>query len=305
MNILVIGSSNTDLTVHAPSMPKPGETVLGGHFEVNAGGKGANQAVGAVRLGADVTFSCMLGEDAYGRESRERFASEGMDVSYVFSCPDCASGVALITVDGKGENCIVVAGGANLRFRPCDVDRIGDFSRYSIVLTQLEIPFETVEHIAGLCSRFSVPLVLNPAPARPLPESLLRNVFLITPNETEAEILTGIAVKDVESARRAAMALVDMGVGSVIITMGGRGAYVYSGGEGRLVPAFKVKAVDTTAAGDVFNGALCAAMAGGTDIAGAVRFASAASAIAVTRSGAQNSVPYYDEVVEFLKNNQI
>lgn len=303
MDILVIGSSNTDLTVRAGSIPKPGETVLGSGFKVDAGGKGANQAVGAARLGAGVTFSCMLGCDAYGEQSVRNFRNENIDTSYVFTCPGEASGVALITVDSKGENCIVVASGANLRFTPADVDKIGDLSRFSLVLAQLEIPVETVAYAASLCRRSNVPFVLNPAPAARLPESMYADIDVITPNETEAEILTGIRVTDGKSAETAAKSLCDKGVKTVIITLGSKGAYIYSEGRGRLVKAWKVDAVDTTAAGDIFNAGFCVARASGKDVDSAVSFASAASAIAVTRRGAQSSAPYYDEVIEFMNTN--
>lgn len=303
MGILVIGSSNTDLTVYAESLPKPGETVHGNRFVVHAGGKGANQAVGAARLGAEVTFSCMLGDDGYGREAIAGFSREGIDTSYVFRCPEQPSGVALITIDRNGENCIAVAGGANLRYRPEDVDRIADFPDYRLVLTQLEIPLPTVVHIGETCRRQGLPLVLNPAPAQSLPESLLRNVSIITPNETEAEILTGIAVRDCASAENAAKILAGKGVGAVVITMGSRGAFVFENGASCFVEAYKVEAVDTTAAGDIFNGALCVALSQGRGLLDAVRFASAASAIAVTRCGAQCSAPYAEEVAEFMRNN--
>lgn len=304
MNILIIGSSNTDLTVHIDTMPKPGETVIGQKFAVGSGGKGANQAVGAARLGANVTFSCMLGEDEYGKRTIEELRKEQIDTTYVFSRPDVASGVAFIMVDNKGENCIVVDSGANMEFKPADLDKIADFHRYNLVLSQLEIPLETVERCAEICSTNKIPFILNPAPARELSAQLLQRVDVITPNETEAEILTGIKVEDEASAEAAATTLVSMGVKSVIITLGSKGAYVYADGKGRTVKAYKVKAVDTTAAGDIFNAAFCVARVNGHDIDQSVDFASAASAIAVTRKGAQSSAPYYEEVIEFIKHNK-
>lgn len=303
MKILVIGSSNTDLTVRAACIPKPGETVLGSGFKVDAGGKGANQAVGAARLGAEVTFSCMLGCDAYGEQSIESFKKEKIDTSYIFTCPEEASGVALITVDAKGENCIVVASGANLKFSPSYFDRIEGLEGFDLALAQLEIPVETVQYAASQCRSKGIPFVLNPAPAAQLPESMYADIDVITPNETEAEILTGIKVTDERSAGQAARCLCANGVKAVIITLGCKGAYVYSDGRGRLVKAWKVDAVDTTAAGDIFNAGFCVATAAGKDFDEAVRFASAASAIAVTRRGAQSSAPYYDEVIEFMNTN--
>lgn len=301
MGILVIGSSNTDLVVNASKLPRPGETVLGGEFFVNPGGKGANQAVGAARAGKNVTFCCMTGKDDYGKAAKALFDKEGIDTSYIFSTPDKPSGVALITVDKNAENCIVVASGANLEIKPSDIDKIKDFKDYDIVLAQLEIPMATVQHIGELAKKNGVKFVLNPAPAQKLPASLLSCVDIITPNETEAEILTGIKVTDDNSAVEAAKALCALGIKDVIITMGSRGALLYSGGKAEFVPAFKVKAVDTTAAGDIFNGALCVALSEGKTLREAIVFASAASSISVTRSGAQASAPYRKEIEKVLE----
>ena len=296
MAILVIGSSNTDLVVNVDSIPKPGQTVLGDSFFVNPGGKGANQAVGAARLGKDVSFCCKTGEDDYGKAAKELFAKEGMDTSFVFSTPDHPSGVALIAVDKNGENSIVVASGANMDLRPEDIDRIGSFSRFDIVLCQLEIPLQTVEYIAAKARKDGAKFVLNPAPACKLPDSLLSCVDILTPNETEAEIISGIKVTDTESAAAAARKIMETGVGQVIVTLGSKGALLCSDKEQTLVPAFKVRAVDTTAAGDIFNGALCVALSEGKEMVNAIRFASAASSISVTRKGAQASAPYRNEV---------
>lgn len=304
MGILVIGSSNTDMVAFVNHIPVPGETVLGDGFLVNPGGKGANQAVGAARLGKDVTFCCMTGQDDNGRAAKALFDKEGMNTSYVFSTPEKASGVALIAVDEKGENSIVVASGANNELKPSDIDRIDDIGKYSIILTQLETPLDTVCHIGELAGACGVKFVLNPAPARALPEALLKCVDIITPNETEAEIITGIKVDDEASALKSARKLCDMGVKNVIITMGGKGAFVYADGMYETVPAFKVTPVDTTAAGDVFNGALCVALSEGKSLRDAVVFASAAASISVTRAGAQASAPYRDEVDAKLEKNQ-
>lgn len=296
MSILVIGSSNTDLVARAQVMPKPGETVLGGEFYVNAGGKGANQAVGAVRLGADVTFCCKTGEDDYGKAANALFNKEGLNTTYVFSTPDSPSGVAIILVDSQGENSIVVASGANLKITADDINKIDNFKNYDIVLTQLEIPMDTVEHIGYLCKKNGVKFVLNPAPAQKLSLELMACVDIITPNEIEAECITGIKIVDEESAVKAAQVMCNRGVRTVIITLGGKGALVYEDKMWEIIPAFNVQAVDTTAAGDIFNGALCVGLSEGMNIGEAVRFAQAASSISVTRKGAQTSAPARDEV---------
>lgn len=303
MEILIIGSYNTDLTIHTACLPQPGETVTGSDFRVGAGGKGANQAVGAARLGASISFSCMLGGDSYGQQAMEMFEHENIDSSKVFFCKEETSGTALITVDRKGENCIVLSPGANAKFSPEHIDMIGDFSRYSLVLSQLEIPLESVIRAAERCSQAGVPFILNPAPARELPDTLFGMIEVITPNETEAEILTGVTVTDEAGAEKAARILADKGVRNVIITLGSKGAYLYCSGKGRMVGAYKVDAVDTTAAGDIFNAAFCVARSKGQGMAESVDFASAASAICVTRKGALASAPHYDEVIEFLNTN--
>ncbi|MBQ6074505.1 MAG: ribokinase [Bacteroidales bacterium] len=305
MSILVIGSSNTDLVVRSEKMPKPGETLLGGTFFVNPGGKGANQAVAAARLGERITFCCMTGCDDYGRAAKQLFDREGIDTSYVFSTPDCASGVALIIVDAKGENSIVVASGANLKLLPEDIDRIECYENFDIVLCQLETPVETVCHAARRVKRNGGRFVLNPAPACALPDDLLSMVDIITPNETEAEFLSGVKISDCDSAVKAAEVLAGKGIGTVIITLGSKGALLYQDGRSEVIPAFKVKAVDTTAAGDVFNGALCVALSEGKDMRQAIRFAQAASSIAVTRPGAQQSAPSREDVEKVLnKSNE-
>lgn len=295
--ILVVGSSNTDMVIKTEHLPRPGETVLGGTFFMNPGGKGANQAVAAARMGGGVSFVCKTGNDIFGHQSQLLFEEEGIDTSYVFSDPVHPSGVALITVDEKAENCIVVASGANAHLSPHDLAKAKDgIEEADILLMQLEIPLETVEYIAESAFSKNKKVILNPAPAQALPASLLRHLYMITPNETEAEIITGVEITDEASALEAARALSEMGVQQVIITMGSKGAFVYGEGKAEMVPALKVKAVDTTAAGDVFNGALTVALSEGRELIDAVRFASKASAISVTRVGAQSSIPYRNEV---------
>jgi ribokinase len=297
--ITVIGSTNTDMVVVTETLPRPGETLLGGRFFMNAGGKGANQAVAASRLGGNVNFIAKTGNDVFGRQARELFNKEGIDTRSVFTDNETASGVALINVDNHGENCIAVAPGANDRLTPNDIQSAEkQISEAEIVLLQLEIPLETVEYAVKLAFEAGKKTVLNPAPARQLPEHLYKQLFLITPNETEAEVLTGVRVKDESSAQRAAEILISKGTRHVIITLGSKGAYLYSGGAGHNVPAPKVNAVDTTAAGDVFNGALCVALAENRSLEEAVRFAIKAASISVTRMGAQASAPFRREVLQ-------
>lgn len=298
--LLVIGSVNTDMVVKSHSLPKPGETVLGGTFFMNAGGKGANQAVAATRLGADVTFICKIGNDAFGETSKKLFENEGIDTSYVLVDPDNASGVALITVDHNAENCIVVAPGANANLHASDVpDLPSIIEQFDYVLMQLEIPMETIQTVADIAYQKNIPVILNPAPApaQALSNNLLNKLYLITPNETEAELITGIKVTDKDSALLAAKKMHDLGVCCVIITLGAKGAFVYKDSQCEIIPSFKVTAVDTTAAGDIFNGALVVGLMEGKSIKESVQFACRASAISVTRMGAQSSAPYRKEII--------
>ena len=295
--ILVVGSSNTDMVIKAAHLPRPGETILGGTFFMNPGGKGANQAVAIARLGGPVTFICKTGSDIFGHQSQQLFEEEGINTSYVFSDSGNPSGVALITVDEKAENCIVVASGANANLLPSDLEKAEEaIERADLVLMQLEVPMETVCFVADIAWQKGKKVILNPAPAHPLPADLLRHLYLITPNETEAEMITGVKITDESSAGEAARALSGMGVQHGIITLGSKGALIYSNGKAEMVPALKVEAVDTTAAGDVFNGALTVALSEGRSLKEAARFACKASAISVTRVGAQSSAPYRNEV---------
>lgn len=295
--ILVVGSSNTDMVIKTEHLPRPGETVLGGTFFMNPGGKGANQAVAISRLGGKVSFVCKTGSDIFGHQSQQLFEEEGIDTSYIFSDPNHPSGVALITVDAHAENCIVVASGANANLLPSDLAQaIEAIDEADLILMQLEIPMETVEYVAEIAYRKNKKVILNPAPACPLPSSLLQHLYMITPNETEAEMISGIKITDEISAGEAAKRISDMGVQCVIITLGSKGALVYQDSVVDIIPALKVNAVDTTAAGDIFNGALTVALFEGRDLPDAVRFACKASAISVTRVGAQSSAPYRNEV---------
>lgn len=298
--ILVVGSSNTDMVIQTDHLPVPGETILGGTFFMNPGGKGANQAVAIARLDGKVTFICKIGKDVFGYQSKQLFEDEGIDVSHIFFDAEQPSGIAMITVDNKAENCITVASGANMNLTPDDLASAQSaINEAEIILLQLEIPMNTVEYVARTAKKQNKKVILNPAPAQPLSEELLKSLYLITPNETEAELITGQKITDVETAIKAASLIRAKGVENVIITMGSQGALVYTGNICELVPAYKVKAIDTTAAGDIFNGALAVAIAEGHGWIEAARFACKASAIAVTRAGAQSSAPYRKEVEMF------
>jgi ribokinase len=295
--ILVIGSTNTDMVIKTAKIPSPGETILGGTFLMNPGGKGANQAVAAARLGGNVTFVTKRGNDLFGNQSVGLLMREGIDTQYVLKDNDHPSGVALITVDAKGENTIVVAPGSNGNLRTEDIpaELLKD-DKYDILLLQLEIPLDSVSYSAKTASEAGMKVILNPAPAAILPDDLFSHCWLFTPNETEAEILTGIRVLDTITADKAASALQEKGVANVIITLGSAGAFVKSAKFTGMVAGYKVDAVDTTAAGDVFNGALAVSIAEGSTIEEAVAFANKAASISVTRMGAQASAPYRHEV---------
>ena len=294
--ILVIGSSNTDMVIKTSKLPAPGETILGGTFLMNPGGKGANQAVAASRLGGKVTFITKRGNDLFGNQAVGLLMREGIDTGYVVKDPQLPSGVALITVDEAGENSIVVAPGCNGNLIIDDIpEDIFDDGKFEILLLQLEIPVETVEYTAIKANEKGLKVILNPAPAQPLSANLLKHVWLITPNETEAEILTGISISDISSAGEAATVLQKKGVKNVIITLGADGAYVKSESYTGMIPGITINAVDTTAAGDVFNGALAVALAEGKDLRDAVKFSNRAASISVTRMGAQASAPYRHE----------
>ena len=301
--VVVVGSSNTDMIIKLERIPQPGETVIGGEFTTAAGGKGANQAVAAARAGGDVTLVARVGNDMFGRQAVERFASDGIDVRHVLEDSGAPSGVALIFVDRHGENSIAVASGANARLTPADVMAARDaISSADILVTQLETPLETVRTAVELAAEHGVRVVLNPAPAQPLDAEILRHVSVLTPNETEAALLTGMEVASEADAAAAAERLASLGVAATVITLGGRGAYVLDSDQRELVASFPVEAVDTTAAGDVFNGALAVALADGCPLIEAVRFANAAAALSVTKLGAQPSAPTRAAVEQFLRS---
>lgn len=299
--ITVIGSINTDMVVKTPRLPEPGQTVIGGEFFMTAGGKGANQAVAAARLGrnmdAKVAMVGKVGADVFGDSAIARLESEGIDTGFVSRDGERPSGVALISVDDSGENHIVVAPGANDTVGGDLVERaFANVPDASLVLLQLEIPLAAVEKAVMLALKKGCRVILDPAPARELPVSLVGGAYLLTPNETEAEILTGIEVGDEYSAREAAEKLLAGGVANVAITLGAQGVLLANDEDEQLIPAPEVNAVDTTAAGDCFNGALAVALAGGRSLEDSVKFACKAASIAVTRLGAQDAMPYAHEL---------
>ncbi len=290
--IVVVGSSNTDMVVAGERLPAAGETVLGGSFLMAAGGKGANQAVAAARLGANVALVARIGADLFGDQAVRGFEREGIDTRFVSRDPEAPSGVALILVDEAGENLISVAPGANARLSVADVEAArAAIEAAAIVLLQLEVPLETVRSAARIARAAGALVILDPAPARELDDSLLADVSILTPNESEAERLTGIPVGDDASADRAAAALRARGVSTVALTLGARGCYLLSGDHRGRVAAPPAEAVDSTAAGDTFNGALAWQLARGAALAVAVETACRAAALSVTRRGAQPSMP--------------
>jgi ribokinase len=296
--IVVIGSSNTDMVIKADRLPVPGETIIGHQFMMNPGGKGANQAVAVARMGGKVSFITKTGNDLFGRQSIELYKSEDIGTEHVFSDSDHPSGVALISVDANGENCILVAPGANAYLTVKDIEKSREeIEKADILLMQLEIPMETVEYAAEIAALNQVKVVLNPAPAQALPNELLKRLYVITPNKNEAEILSGVRVTDWKSARNAADRISKKGVKIVVITLGSLGALIKDGNQYYEVVAESVEAMDTTAAGDTFCGTLCVGLSEGKDIVEAVKLACKASAITVTRMGAQAAIPYRSEIV--------
>ncbi|WKS81175.1 ribokinase [Edwardsiella tarda] len=303
--LVVLGSINADHILKVEHFPRPGETLTGKGYQVAFGGKGANQAVAAGRSGADVAFIACVGADDIGERIRSQLVSDGVNITAVEAVAGESTGVALIFVNQDGENVIGIHAGANAALTPdylaCHQALV---TQADALLMQLESPIETVLAAAKLARTHKTKVILNPAPARELPEALLHHIDVITPNETEAECLTGIQVHDDESARQAAAVLHGKGIATVMITLGSRGVWVSQDGLGGIIPGFRVEAIDTIAAGDTFNGALLTALLEGNPLSDAVRFAHAAAAIAVTREGAQPSVPWRREIDAFLQAHQ-
>ena len=300
-NIVVIGSSNVDMIIRGDRIPKPGETIIGGKFYKAAGGKGANQAVAAARAGGRVTFLSRVGNDVFGQEAIQGYRNDKINVNYVKVDHTESTGIALILVDSKGENCISVASGANMKLDKSDIkDATIELDNADVVLMQLETPIETIEYIIKSLKNKQVKTILNPAPALKISDDLLAHLTIITPNETEVELLTGVIVNDEKDALKASKILLDKGVKNVIITMGKKGAFLHSELGSILIPSFEVNALDTTAAGDTFNGAFAVAVAEGKALEDAVKYANAAAAISVTKMGAQPSIPLKKEIENFL-----
>ena len=303
--VTVVGSLNMDLVVRAPRIPRPGETIIGGEFRTVPGGKGANQAVAAARLGAQVAMVGRVGGDAFGGLLLENLAAAGVDHTFVTRDPQAATGVALIEVDDAGQNSIVVVSGANMRLAPADVEAAAAaIGAADVLLLQLESPLETVTRAAQVAHARGVTVILNPAPARPVPAGLLGLVDVLIPNESETALLTGLPVGDQEEAQAAAAALRRMGVATVILTLGERGALLAYEGGAELFPAFDVTPVDTTAAGDAFVGGLAVALAEGRPLREAVRWGNAAGALATTRLGAQPSLPTRQALDDMLAHGK-
>ena len=300
--LAVLGSINADHILNLAHFPRPGETVIGKQYQVAFGGKGANQAVAAGRAGADIAFIACVGADDIGERIRQQLQQDQIDTAPVETVAQEATGVAMIFVNGEGENNIGIYSGANAALTPACVERHQQVIRSAdALLMQLESPLDSVLAAARIARASHTQVILNPAPATQLSDELLALIDIITPNETEAEILTGIAVNDDDDAARAAQALHAKGIDTVLITLGRRGVWLSEQGQGQRIPGFSVQAVDTIAAGDTFNGAFITARLEGVAMQDAVRFAHAAAAIAVTRSGAQPSVPWRTEIDAFLQ----
>ncbi|MEC6816116.1 ribokinase [Photobacterium toruni] len=299
--LVVLGSVNADHVLQVPSFPRPGETLHGRHYQVIPGGKGANQAVAAARLHADIGFIACVGDDSFGINIRENFRMDGIDITAVKMEPNCPTGIAMIQVSDSGENSICLSAEANAKLTAAaidaDLDRIRDAD---YLLMQLETPLCGIEKAAQVAKDANTIVILNPAPARALSDELLACVDMITPNETEAEVLTGVTVTDAESAQQAANILHAKGIKTVMITLGAKGVWLSQDGCGDIIAGFNVEVIDTTAAGDTFNGAFVTGLLDGLALESAIKFAHAAAAISVTRFGAQTSIPTRKEVEDFL-----
>jgi len=303
-SLVVIGSSNIDMVLQLPHLPKAGETVGEGIFSQVNGGKGANQAVAAARAGGRVSFISSVGQDGFGQEAIASFQRAGIDTSGVLQVEGIPTGVALIFVDAKGENSIGVGPGANYQLLPHHIDQASQtIEQAELLLLQLEVPFETVSYAIKKAKELGTKVLLNPAPARSLPDELLSMIDILVVNETEAELISGLRLQAREDILKMAETLVAKGPETVIVTLGSKGAYLLAGGIGNWISAYEVEAIDTTAAGDVFCGSLAVSLMEHKNLATAVSFASAAAAISVTRLGAQPSAPSRAEILSFMQKN--
>ena len=300
--LVVLGSVNADHVLQVPSFPRPGETLHGRNYQVIPGGKGANQAVAAARLNAEIGFIACVGDDSFGINIRENFKMDGIDITGVKMQPNCPTGIAMIQVADSGENSICISAEANAKLTAeaiePDLERI---RQADYLLMQLETPMCGIEKAARIAKDAKTNVILNPAPARELSDELLSCIDVITPNETEAEVLTGVTVTDDDSAQEAANILHSKGIEIVMITLGAKGVWLSQNGRGEIIPGFRVGATDTTAAGDTFNGAFVTGLLEDLPLESAIKFAHAAAAISVTRFGAQTSIPTRKEVEEFLE----
>lgn len=303
MNIVVVGSLNMDLVVRIPKIPRPGETLLGGVFKTFPGGKGANQAVAVARLGAHVSMVGCVGNDSFGQEMRSAITAEGINTNHILVHPVEATGVALIQVDAQAQNSIAVASGANFCLTSADVERaLQNVDAFDALIMQLETPLETIYSGAQIASRKGAKVFLNPAPAQILKQDLLQFVDYLLPNEFEVSIMTGLQTQSNEEMAQAAEKLLSQGVKNLLVTLGNRGVIIYNEKttQGKIIPACPVQAVDTTAAGDCFVGALAVGISEGKSLQAAAEFATAAAAISVTRFGAQSSLPHREDVEQFI-----
>ena len=303
--LCVLGSINVDHVIRVPYFPKAGETLTGYDYQIAYGGKGANQAVAAARCGANVSFIGAIGDDQIGQTMKQAFEQDGIDTSAISVIQNQSTGLAMIQVADSGQNSIVISSGANADLSEALVEQHkSHIEQADILLMQLESPLQAVNLATKFAKSAGVKVVLNPAPAQPLPDSLLSHIDIITPNETEAEILTGIKVTNEQTAAVAANYFHQLGIETVLITLGSKGVYYSEKGKGEIIPGFRVDAVDTTAAGDTFNGAFVTALLEGKSAKDAIRFAHAAAAISVTRMGAQTAIPRREDVDQFLQDRR-
>lgn len=303
--IVVFGSFVVDLTSRSNALPVPGQTVLGQSFKMGAGGKGSNQAVAAHRAGANVTLVTKIGRDVFGQVALDFYQNEGMRTDYILQDDERETGVALIMVDsGSAQNEIVVVPGACGNITAQDVEKCRPLiESASILLLQLEINFDALYRVIDIAHAAGVKIILNPAPASPLPPEVLKKIDVITPNETEAQLLTGVCVQDAQDAQRAAQVFLDQGVKNVVITLGALGAFATDGVRSELLPRLKVDAIDTTGAGDAFNGGFVTALSEGADLFEALRFGNATGALSVTRLGTAPSMPRREEILNLLHSS--